>query len=299
MKRHKALQRHRRAFYQIDITATDAHKHARPHALYFFVFFITAPVLPFESWRGWEHSFSKLLNSKTQCWSERETSHCAQSRERQESKRSQEKWMRLNPPSAKDGQRTREYHAISLHIFHFNLQTLQYLPLMGVLKSSRLVRNLHSDLLFGGCKCVPECPESETRSCRKRLNVKPKWLTGNIDTLVHGYINILVCNWCNLMDCMSVRGFAGAILSVRKVLITICDGQRVSALLEERKHVRRNLAAFGLMWSKARGSCCALCSAATLWAGISHVTLFGALASEAGKSFPLNWLFSRPTNNWK
>lgn len=269
--------------------------------LFIFNFFLlqlqSYPLNPDEAEK---HSFSKLLNSKTQCRSERETSHSAQSRERQESKRSQEKRMRPNPPSAKDVTvPASKCHAMSLHIFHYNLQTLQYLPLMGVLKSTRLVRNLHSDLLFGGCECVPECPESETRSCRKRLNVKPKWLTSNIDTLVHGYINILVCNWCNLMDCMSVRGFVGAILSVSKVLITICDGQHVSALLEERKHVRRNLAAIGLIWSNARASCCASCSAATLWAGIRHVTLFGALASEAGESFPLNWFLSGPTNNWK
>lgn len=90
----------------------------------------------------------------------------------------------------------------------------------------RSLKNPHDDLSFGGYEYIPKCLENEARSCRHRLNVKPRWLNGNTDILVDGYINIVICNWCSLMNCMSVRGFA-AILSVSKIQIMICDGQSV------------------------------------------------------------------------
>lgn len=120
--------------------------------------------------------------------------------------------------------------AISSHLFHYNLQTLQYRALMGYnlfAEIERLLRNRRADLPFGGYEYVPERLHNEARSHRRRLNVKLRWLNGNIDTLVHGYINIVICNWCNLMDCVSVGGFVGAVLSISKVLIMICDGWSV------------------------------------------------------------------------
>lgn len=87
----------------------------------------------------------------------------------------------------------------------------------------RLLRNPHADLFVQRIWICPWVPVNVARSCRQRLNVKPRWLNGNIDTLVHSYINTIICNWCNLMDCVSVRGFGGAILFMSKALIMMCD----------------------------------------------------------------------------
>ena len=73
--------------------------------------------------------------------------------------------------------------------------------------------------------CPRVAEKNEARSRRRGLNVKPRWLNGNIDTLVDGYINIVNCNWCNPIDRTSVRGFVAVILSVSKVWIMMCDGQ--------------------------------------------------------------------------
>ncbi len=145
MKHHKALQHHPRAspnkHAMANNTGTDTHTHthtrtrththSHPQAL---CFFITASGLPFESWQGWEHSFSELLSSKHNAgasgkqatihrgWEE---SRCSYENDSLRHRIDKAK----PPPISHNGHHTQEWEssfphnlpAISLHVFHYNL----------------------------------------------------------------------------------------------------------------------------------------------------------------------------------
>lgn len=232
MKHHKAVQHHPRALPNKHVKAnnsgTDVHIRTSTHihtlslslSLSLFFYYSFSPTLwiltRLRTFIFW------VVKSKTWCWSRRKNKQQYKRLEREKEKGENVGSLPINT----DSNQTHELvsslippnlQAVSLHIFHYNLQTLQYLALMGDYNLfagiERFFRNPHSNLSFGGCEYAPEWPESEARSCRHRLNVKLRWLNGNIDTVVDGYINTVICNWYNLMDCMSVKGFVASILT--------------------------------------------------------------------------------------